>query len=86
VGQDNTILSFLNSHYAILILEGYMMALIKQNNVFYLFDSHARDLNGMPNPNGTAIVMKFTSILDMEQHLSSLSISLHVNLFELVAV
>ncbi len=63
-----------------------MMALIKQNNIFYLFDSHDRDLNGMPNPNGTAIVMKSTSILDMEQDLSSLSISLHVNLLELVAV
>ncbi len=31
-------------------------------------------------------VIKFTSILDMEQCLSSLSISLHVNLFELLAV
>ncbi len=62
------------------------MVLIKQNDVFYLFDSHVRDLNSMPNPNGTAIFMKFTSILHMEQHLSSLFISLHVNLFELVAV
>ena len=78
--------TFLNNNYAILILEGYMMALVKQNNVFYLFDSHARDLNGMPYPNGTAVVIKFTSIVDMEQHLSSLSITLHVNLFELVPV
>ena len=52
----------------------------------FSIDPHARDLNGMLNPNGTAIVIKFTSILDMEQCLSSLSISLHVNLFELVAV
>ena len=62
------------------------MVLIKQNNVFYLFDSRASDLNDMPNPNGTAIVIKFTSILDKEQRLSSLSISLHIDLFELVAV
>ncbi len=47
-----------------------MMALIKQNNVFYLF----------------AIVIKFTSILDMEQRLSSLPINLHIDLFELIAV
>ena len=33
--------TFLN---AILILEGYMMALIKQTEYFYLCDSHARDL------------------------------------------
>ena len=49
--------AFFNDSYAILILEGYMMALIKQTEFFYLIDSHARDLNGMPNPNGTAVVM-----------------------------
>ena len=34
---------FLNNsyQYSILILEGYMMALIKQSNFFYLFDLHA---------------------------------------------
>ena len=39
--------TFLNDNYAFLILEGYMMALIKQREYFYLFDSHARDLNGI---------------------------------------
>ena len=56
---------FINDSYAILILEGYM-ALIKQTEFFYLIDSHARDLNGMPNPNGTAVVMKFANILELE--------------------
>ena len=44
-----------------------MMALIKQTEFFYLIDSHARDLHGMPNPNGTAVVMKFANILELEQ-------------------
>ena len=57
---------FINDSYAILILEGYMMALIKQTEFFYLIDSYARDLNGMPNPNGTAVVMKFANILELE--------------------
>ena len=61
------------------------MALIKQVNTFLLFDSHARDPNGMPNPNGTAVVMKFNDILDLEQHLYFLSIE-HTNLFEIVPV
>ncbi len=52
----------------------------------FSIDPYARDLNGMLNPNGTAIVIKFTSILDIEQCFTSLFISLHVNLFELVAV
>ena len=79
---------FLNNsyQYSILILEGYMMALIKKSNVFYLFDSHARDSSGMPDPNGIAVVMKFANILELEQYLYSLSITLHANLFEIVPV
>ena len=72
--------TFLNDSYAILILEGYMMALIKQTEYFYLFDSHARDLHGMPDPNG----MKFKNILDLEQYLYFVSMELHTNLFEIV--
>ena len=60
------------------------MALIKQTEYFYLCDSHARDLHGMPDPNGTAVVMKFKSILDLEQYLYSVSTELHTNLFEIV--
>ena len=75
-----------NIEYAILILKGYMMALIKQNDCFYLCDSHARDYMGMPCENGTAVVMKFDDISCVEQHLYSLSVELHSNLFELVPV
>ena len=56
--------TFLNDNHAILILEGYMVAIIKQTDFFYLFDSHARDMSGMPDPNGTA-VMRFTNILEL---------------------
>ena len=63
-----------------------MMALIKQSNFFYFFDSHARDSSGMPDPYGTAVVMKFANILELEQYLYSLSITLHANLFEIVPV
>ena len=76
--------TFLNVSYAILILEGYVMALIKQTKHFYLCDSHARDLHGMPDPNGTAVVMKPKSTLDLEQYLYSVSTELHTNLFEIV--
>jgi hypothetical protein len=78
--------TFLKNSCAILILECYVMALIKQMNIFFLFDSHARDSNGMPDPNGTAVVMKFNDILDLEQHFYFLSMELHTNLFEIVPV
>ena len=79
----NTYVNY-NYRYAIFILEGYMMAIIKQVNYFYMFDSHARDVNGMTDPNGTAIVIKFSNILDLEKFSYSLSKNLHVNLFEVV--
>ena len=44
-----------------------MTALIKQTDFFYLFDSHARHCSGMPDPNATAVVMKFTNIPELEQ-------------------
>ena len=37
----------------------------------------------MPDPNGTAVVMKFKNILDLEQYLYSVSTELHTNLFEI---
>ncbi len=60
--------TFINDSYAILILEGYMMALVKQTDNFYLFDSHVRDSCGMPDPNGTAVVMKFSNIHELERY------------------
>ena len=77
---------FSNIEYAILVLEWYMMALIKQNECYYLCDSHARDSTGMPCENGTAVVMKFDNMSCLEQHLYCLSLQLHSNLFELVSV
>ena len=47
--------TFLSNDYAILILEGYMMALIKQENSFYLFDSHARDAEEVGSPSQHAL-------------------------------
>ncbi len=75
--------TFLNDNHAILILEGYMVAIIKQTDFFYLFDSHARDMSGMPDHNGTAVMMRFTNILELEQCLSS---ELHTNSYEIVPI
>ncbi len=68
--------TFISDSYAIVILQGYMMALVKQTDNFYLFDSHARD----------SYVMKFCNIHELEQYLYCLSIELHSNIFEVVPV
>jgi hypothetical protein len=52
--------TFTQSKDAILILDGYMMALMHDINCFfYLFDPHARNSFGMSDPNGTAVVFEF---------------------------
>ena len=79
--------TFTPDNYAILILGSYMTALIKDlDSSFYLFDAHARNGNGMPDPNGTAVVMKYSSLSEVEEHICSLSSELNTNLFEVVPV
>ena len=50
------------------------MALLKstQTDCIYLFDSRSRNGFGMPDPNGTAVVMEFANVFMLEQHLYSL--------------
>ena len=45
-----------------------MMAITKQLNYSYIFDSHVRYLNSMPDPNGTAVGIKFSNVLDLKQY------------------
>ena len=40
-----------DNSYAFIILEGYIMALISTVDSIYVFDSHARSVFGMPDPN-----------------------------------
>ena len=49
--------TFVKYEYAFMILESYMMALIKHIDCFYLIDPHGHNVVGIPDPNGTAVVM-----------------------------
>ena len=70
--------------YSILILEGYMIALLHGlDSNFYLFDPHARNSAGMPDSHGTAVLMKYTSIIELEQYLCCLSRELNTKLIYL---
>ena len=79
---------FSNNNYAFIILEGYTMALLRSTHTdcIYLFDSHSRNVFGMPDPKGTAVVMKFANVFMLEQHLFSLSHELNSQFFEVVPV
>ena len=68
--------TFMHDKYALLILEGYMMALINSvDSFFYLFDPHARNYAVMPDPKGTAVVMKFTSLTELDKYLCCCSLN-----------
>ena len=62
------------------------MALIKSVGDIFIFDSHAHYCFGMPDPNGSAVVMKCADIKSLEQHLHQLSFELGCETFEIVPV
>lgn len=78
--------TFTDVSHSLIVLEGYIMALVNTLDYIYVFDSHARNSFGMLDPNGTAVVMKCANISQLEQHLRSLSLELNNELFEIVPV
>ena len=78
--------TFQKTNSAILVLDGYMSALIKDTDCFALFDSHARTRQGMPCSDGSATVSTFSMLAALKEHVQSLSACLNVNRFEIVPV
>jgi 23S rRNA G2069 N7-methylase RlmK/C1962 C5-methylase RlmI len=54
----------------------------------FIFFTHMPEtqVRGIPDPNGTAVVMTCTNIIELEQYLYCLSMELHTNSFEIVLV
>ena len=75
--------AFSDNNYAFIILDGYIMALIKYLDCIYVFDSHAHNCCGMPDVNGTALVMKYDDVSKLEQFLSLLSLELNSDFLNL---
>ena len=78
--------TFSDSNNAFIILDGFVMGLMKFLDSFYVFDSHARNCSGMPDPNGTAVIMKCSTINILFEYLCDLAFELNTNIFEVVPV
>lgn len=78
--------TFRDNNYAFIILDGFIMGLMKLLDSIYVFDSHARNCFGMPDPNGTAVVMECSTINILVEYLHDLAFELHTNIFEVVPV
>ena len=53
------------------MLNGYVMAVIKDSESFYLFD--ARNWQQMADENGTAVVLEFSELNELQNHIETLA-------------
>ena len=71
--------AFAHSDECILILNEYAIAVAKvAGSKFILFDCHSRDKHGLPDSEGTSILIEFNSLDSLHEHLMRLSGSLNV--------
>ena len=52
------------------------VTVLSQDNSMYIFDSHSRDLSGMPSANGTAVLTQFNNIQSTVSFICQLAYSL----------
>ena len=48
------------------------VAVIPRNDNYYVFDSHARNHLGVPDTNGTAVLLQFSSLEAVHSHMKQL--------------
>ncbi|CAI5697345.1 unnamed protein product, partial [Oreochromis niloticus] len=60
-------------NYALLMVSPQCIAVFRDKSGRYgLFDSHSRSVAGLPQPNGTAVMLTFTHVNDLINHLHNL--------------
>ena len=86
--SDSLVNVFSSSNEAILLLDGYMTAIMKNDSEYFFFDSHERDKSGMPviTETGAGLLMYFKSQHQLEAHISALANKLRVTKFEIVPI
>ena len=78
--------AFSDSANAMIVLDGYITAVIKDSESFYLFDSHARNSRGMPDENDTAVVLEFSELNELQNHIETLASYLNVSIIDITPV
>jgi hypothetical protein len=66
----------------IIIISTYASAIIPYNNALYYFDSHSRNAQGCPCPEGTSILLKFDEIEELCKYIASCADLLSAIMFE----
>ena len=60
-----------------LFVNGFTLGIIWNNNSFYLFDSHSRDSSGNPAVDGTGFLLKFNSLLHIDEYIRKMYLQEH---------
>ena len=56
----------------LLILCSCTISVFNVDDCFFLFDSHSQGQDGLPAPDGKAVMMKFDSVSDVSKHIHRL--------------
>ena len=54
---------------ALLFISGYTLAILWGRDCFFIFDSHGRDSSGRKVVNGTAVLLKFLSLHNLDDYI-----------------
>ena len=65
--------AFSDNDCTLITLEGYIMGIMRTVDYTYMFDSHTRNCFGMPDPNDSAVVLKFADIFKLEEYFNKSS-------------
>ena len=57
---------------AILFVNGFTLGINWNSKSFYLFDSHSRDSSGSPAIDGNAVLVKFNSLLYIDEYITKM--------------
>ena len=81
----NNAFSVHSTDTVLLVLEEITVSIMKAINGD-LFDSHSRNIKGMPCEIGTAVLLKCNCVTELGNHLQQLALAIHANTFEIVPV
>ena len=58
----------------------------RDDGKYYIFDSHSRNIEGYPTPNGRALLLSFNSLKELCNYLRKLAMVLNADKFELTPI
>ena len=86
--SDSLVNVFSSSGEAILLLDVYMVAIMKNDIEYFFFDSHECDKSGIPDvtETGADLLIKFSNLHQLATHICTLANKLKTQKFEIIPV